>query len=496
MKKSALITALLLAMSASAAAYDCPMGGYSLDDSKAMGIVNSQKTFAMYSENKQDPIVHMVSYFTPEDVKTATNQELSAAKFEEMYQQMALLQRSRLKLDRKPTGMVDLKKYAEAQLPGSLVIFNTEERFEDIKPDLHIEKIGKNNAISYSYYLKKDKKVTGMTSTFLTLNDRLYLLSTINDIAEPEATKPEAEEEAPEAGKKLREYGEEAKKIFGEATEVEESKDEKAKAPKPESTDKNDKKVFAPVEASEVAENIKKQLWQKQLKFLKSVKFVKPVDQKLPFGFTDSYYGKQVNLPDDWAYAQIKVDKNDAVGLVTIATPLKTVRYITNDAMQDTRNLLSKSSEGIDKAIGEVVEKDHDKNSEDYQKARNYIKQLDQLLVTGSFQVNDPELGKMLSDPKVLKAEAYGFLKTGLERWKAEPMPEVKLNDYTLEIEAKDNKALLNLAADVTVMKDINLNGNLKAAARKDACMLLFFAKQKDTPLEEILEKALKEWQF
>lgn len=484
MKKAAILTTLLLVMSASAAAFESAQGGYIVNDTKAMATVNSQKTFAMLSEGN-DPVVNMVSFFTPEDVKNATEQELSAAKFEELYQQMALLQRSQLKLDRKPADMVDFNKYAKAKLPGSLVIYNNEEKFADIKPDLHIEKIGKNNAISYTYYLKKDTQVSAISNTFLTANNRLYLLTTMNKVAEAAVEKPE--EETPEAGKKLKELAE-APNIFKKDAEDKITDEEK----KPELNPKE----FTPVAANEVSAALKKQIWQKQVSFVKGIKFTAPSDKQETFGFKDSYYGKQVNLPEDWVYTQIKIDKNEATGLLTIASPLNTVRYITNEAMKDSFNLYQDNSKNLDKSLDTAMDPNLKKDSENYTKAHGYLEQLEQLLVTGSFKVNDPELGKMLSNPMAVKMEAYGFLNAGLEKLKKNPLPQFKLNDYQLDVQAKDEKALIDLSADVTALEDINLDGNAKFAARKDAWMILLYAKKKDQKLDDILEKSLKDWQF
>lgn len=474
MKKTAIIAGLLLAMGTTAQAFDCAEGGYSVNDKKALAIFNSQKTFGMFSEEKGVSMANMISVLTPEDVKQATEQDLSVKKFDELCGQLELLQRSQLKLDRKPVDMVDLEKYAQAQLPGTLIIYNTGDKFADIKPELRIDKIGKNKAITYTYFLKKDETISSLSNSFLVANDKLYILSTISDAA-PAPVESKEEEEAPEAGKKLKEF---------------------KTLPDFEVKDEEEEPAYAPLNADKVAKEIKQELWKKQLAFVKGVKFKTPAKANGEFGFTDPYYGRKFLLPEDWAYTQIKVDKNGAVGYMNIASPLSMIRYATNKAMHDSLELYSKQEKDLDKTMDKALEAEYNKDTDQYKLAHSYLEQLEQIVVTGSFKAEDAELAKMLSNPMAVQLEAQVFLKGGLERLKANPYPFLKLNDYTLDVKASDGKALIDVGADLTVLEDINLAGNAKLAAKNNAIMLLMFAKQKALETNKILEKSLKEYEF
>lgn len=474
MKKTAIIAGLLLAMGTTAQAFDCAEGGYSVNDKKALATFQSQKTFGMFNNENEASSANMISFLNAEDVKQATEQELSVKKFEELCSQLELLQRSQLKLDRKPVDLVDLEKYAQAQLPGTLIIYNTGDKFADIKPELRLDKIGKNKAITYTYFLKKDEKISSLSNSFLMANDKLYIISTISEAA-PAPVEAKDEEEAPEAGKKLKEF-----KTMPDF-EVKEEEAEPA---------------IVPLKADKVEAKLKQELWKKQLAFVKGVKFKTPAEAKKEFGFTDPYYGRRFLLPEDWAYTQIKVDKNGAVGYMNIASPLSMIRYATNKAMHNSLEIYSKSEADFDKTLDKALEPSYEKNTDNYKLAHSYLEQLEQIVITGSFKAEDAELAKMLSNPLVVQLEAQGFLKTGLERLKANPYPFLKLNDYTLNVKATEGKALIDVGADLTLLEDMNLTGNAKLAAKNNAIMLLMFAKQKSLETPKILEKSLKEYEF
>ena len=471
MKKSALITAVLLSCTLPVFAYESEEGGYAVNDQKAIATINSQKSFAMVEGDQAHTSLKMVNYFKPEDIQKATEKEFTTEKFNKLYDQLTLLDKAELKLDRLPLEILDLEKYAEAEIPGSLVIFNTpkEDSEQSVKPELRIDKIKDQKTMSYTCYFQDKEQYLGLTSSFLTKNNQLYLVTTVNRLEEAK-TKEEKEEPAP--GDKLRSYNETPEKA-----------------------------QVKPVEADKVPQSLQAKQWKQQTAFIQALQFKAPVKATKPFGYKDDIYGKQVNLPEDWIYSQFRIDKDKYAqapgkGVITIASPLSSIRYAANEALQESLGLYEKQDESADQLMEGVMEEGYSKNSENGKKLHTYLEQLDQVLITGSFEMIDKDLAEMLNNPLTLRLETYSLLKAVLDKIKANPTPELKLNDYDLKVNTNDNKALVTLGLDVTALEDINLDGQTKLAAKNDGLMLLVYAKQKDHSTDEILQKALEEWQF
>ena len=463
MKKTALVLAATLLASSSAYAYENLNGGYIVNDSKATATINSQKTFGYVNTQNKIPDFHMVNYFTPAEVKEITGAEFTQEKFQALYEQLAPLDRSQIALAKLPLDMLDLRKYAESHAKGSFLLLNTDEKFQGIKANIRFDKLGKNKTMTFSYLFKQENNYLSCDTSFLTANDRLYLLTSVNS-TDPVLPTTDKEDVL-------------------DATVRKEPLKEKIK----------EKGKLKPVDADQVDNAILNNLWKKHLLFVKGFKTQAPVETKASFGYVDANYGKKVNLPDDWAYTQLRLEKEEGNGIITISAPLDSIRYAANDSLSESLGLYNNKK---DVDMDQVTNGNLDEDTLNRLWAHDFLQKMDSVLITGSFQVKDKDLTEMLNNPLSLRLEAYTFLKGGLEHLKKHPTVDFQLNDYDLDVKTSRTSGLVNINADMTLLQDVNLDGQARMAISDDALLMLVFAKQKDQASEELLQQAIDAWQF
>ena len=212
MKKTAVICSLLLSFAGTALANDNISS--SLHDNNINSVVvsdssntssNSQQAFS--SEKVQESCT-----ITTENATKICGEKFSTTFFNEQYEKLALLKRCELSLKTVPLAIWNLDKYVEqgVKLPYSELGIN---KLTDVKSFLSVDKIGKYKVITVCHLFKQNKKLYALNTSLVSVNDKLYALSTYDVNDKAFAPKDDAKlEEVPPIIKRVQEK-EEAKVV-------------------------------------------------------------------------------------------------------------------------------------------------------------------------------------------------------------------------------------------------------------------------------------------
>lgn len=125
MKKSAVVAIVLSMLTTQAWAYENLQAGYSVQDknpyykvesNKVYGFSNISATSLEKLEKMHKGSVHIVNYYTAEDMKEIIGEDFSTEYFNKQYDKLAVLQQSALNLNTVPMPLLQMDKYKAFQL--------------------------------------------------------------------------------------------------------------------------------------------------------------------------------------------------------------------------------------------------------------------------------------------------------------------------------------------------------------------------------------------
>lgn len=254
MNKSAILAAMLILASSSAYAYENSYAGYSVKDGDPYVRFETNKVYA-YSNAQSSDIakvmqeaakqakkkntnggfldkyqgVNSINYYTADEMKEIIGREFSTAYFDAEYENLALLKRSELNLKSVPTPLLDMDKYNLFENKGNIVIQNQllKENIDKITPVIKLEEIGDKKAISLKYLYKQMNRLINVDLTLISANDRLYVLTNLNQngtLYAPKAKQAEGKASSKEATKELKKVT--LKEVLQQAIKIENIKAE------------------------------------------------------------------------------------------------------------------------------------------------------------------------------------------------------------------------------------------------------------------------------
>lgn len=519
MKKTALITAVLLCATASAGAYQNSYAGYSVKDGQPFMKVETRNTYSYSAsssavdldkldEKKQS--LHVVQYFTAEEMAKVLEEPFSAAYFAKEYEKLALLERSELSLKTMPTPMLEDERYlkvlagddenTEAALLDNALVKQIKEK---LKPTLSLSQINGQKVINVTYLYKQQDRYACLKTSLLTANDRLYKLSTISFAEDPAKKKEEVEAAEPDVDEEVL--------IFGDEDDAAEAKEKDEKAEQEET------KVETPEEALNVAlkkateiENISASElpeslatdWEREHKrFLKGFKALTPSSEAAPLSYSDNISGKKVTLPQDWFYGQLEFTGTDITGNVTYAASLTNMLQLAKELRNDNYllDLVAATSEAEAEAANEPKAETALTEEQAKEVMKTTLDSIDAILMSGSLKSKNNDLADMfIGGSTANKLQLEMMLGETLKRLQSFSSPYFKLDKYGYQVDLTKDKADIKVNTDFSLLQELPRQAKLllsSQAQTKLATALLWYHKP-DYEAEKSLQEAIDSWHF
>ncbi|WP_304091409.1 hypothetical protein, partial [Phascolarctobacterium succinatutens] len=227
MKKSAILAAVLVLAASNAYAYENSYAGYSVKDGDPYVRMETNKLYAFTKAQASDVAkmmkdaakqtkkhssnmsvmdkyqgVNVVNYYTAAEMKEIIGTDFSTAYFDAEYEKLALLERSQLNLNTVPTPLLEMDKYNLLENEGNIIVHQLlKEKFAKLTPTIKLETIGGKKAITLKYMYKHMNRLMNVDVTLISANDRLYILTNINQDSSLYAKKAEKTDKKQNAAK-------------------------------------------------------------------------------------------------------------------------------------------------------------------------------------------------------------------------------------------------------------------------------------------------------
>lgn len=508
MKKSAALAAALLLCASQAWAYDNLQAGYSVQDKEPFYKMASSKLYAYSSfgaasldklERMDQASVYLINYYTADEMASILGEKFSTDYFDKQYEQMALLQRAELDVRTVPSPLVDMERYAAHENKNNVVPLEQKlfkEQLQKLKPIISVSKISGRKAVNISYLYKQGDDLVAVDTSLLSANDRLYMLSTVTIDEQALAAKQPADNSADaeqentaktdsengkttEAGMSSGKFSNKLSEALAKAMQVENVN--------PADIDKSTLKNFA----------------QAHNKLVKGFKTLTPIEAAAPVSFTDATAQKTIMLPQDWFYGQIQFKEKEAAGTFTMAASLPVMQKIANDFdYQGMFALFAADNASSDEisiltAVDKATNKYEPLRNKAKEEARKVLEKFDSLLLTCSFKTNDKDFKEMLATPRTNQLETEFFLQQGLENLKRYNNDNFSLNDYSYDLDFRQEKAVINIISKVSLLQDFEFTNFLRLASlSNNVGSMLFYTRKSDAEPDEQIMKDIDKWQF
>lgn len=508
MKKSLALTAALVLCASQAWAYENLHAGYSVQDKNPFYKMASKDIYAYSSfgadnlsklEKIQRGSVHIVAYYTAEEMEKIIGEKFTTAYFDKQYEQMAVLQRSELNMLTVPNPLLDMERYAEQDNDNTIITQYYKEQFKTLEPKISLGIVNGQRTIKLSYLYKQMKSLIAVDQTLLSANDRLYMLTTVTvddkiyaDDAKTTADKEQKETTADDVVSK-----EKLNEAIKQATKIEK------------------------VNPADIDAKIIKAMDKTHERFIKGFKAFAPQGSAKPIVLKDDVAKKTITLPQDWFYTQIQIKEKEAEGSITTAASLPAMKKIAQEldymgiyglfaddfimkrhnthieaAEPDDGSDSHASTEGEAKINYELSEAAEAKILAETRKA---LKNFDAMLFTCSFKLNDKDFQEMLALPRTQQLETEMFLSETLQRLKNHHNQDayLSLDDYSYDIGFTKEKVLIDINTKISVLKDFKFTNLMRFASLSNNCGgMMLYTHKSDLPADEQIMKGIDEWQF
>lgn len=503
MKKSAILAAVLVLATSSAFAYENSYAGYSVKDGDPFFKGGSQRTYvytnmdSKFIQNSRtakksgQAAVNIVKFYNADEMEKVVGEKFSTTYFDAEYNKLALLKRSELNLKTVPTPLLDEERYQAIESIAASDLDLDKNFFknalEKVKPVYSIGKIGKYNAITKSYLYKQDNELVSAKESLLSVNDKLYSLSSV--YVDSEIFAPKKEEKA-----------------------VSDAADMKT-------TSKKEVLDIEAVEESTLSAKTISTLNKAHEALIKSFKTFTPQGEQSPVSYTDPSAGKNMVLPDDWFYSQfnLQLNKRSNVTITMSASlpeVLKVVEHTDYDKLLQARAEDAKATKSDQTdadtfmvgtvndplLAGAVLGMPHVKLAHAYTtEIKNTMPYWNSSLVTVSFKDDGSSgLGEALAEPMTTKLAVDSFLRDGLKRLKDFSANDdfISLTDYAYTLDCDKEKIVANLDLKQKFFQEYPMHSKIYVGANANTAVMTFFLKKADYTPESLLEKQLMEWQF
>lgn len=470
--KQAILAAGLLLLSCNAYAYDNLADGYTIKGKAPAITINAENLYGYSNFTVKDGIsaAHFITSLDSAEAEQFLGEAFSSQYFTAQYEKLALLKRSELSLQTIPITLTDLDKYADDTALNSITInnlryHNFKEDAEDVQPILRIDKIGRYKTITSTYVLKQLDNPCVVNTTFISDQDRLYILSS----------------------------------NYSELNLADNNTAAESKAFDKESL------TSKTIRAIDVEEDLLNRAWEDHKKFIRAFKAVPVAATISNFGYHDQITGKTMELPEDWLYQTTNLQDNTLHGQVTIAMPVTMLYNLAND--KTTYNLACDlfdkltftDDENNNLLTSEQAQQAVLKNQEDIISFGNAVfKNIDSLFVVTSFEDKDENFKELTDNPLQIKLTVAALLEDGFNYLLTKKNNYFAVHDYRYDIDFTNDKGKIDIIANASYFKDNDLETRLKFLCdnKNKGSFILFLGKDTETENYNKISAVIDEWQF
>lgn len=476
MKKNAVIAAVLLLFSSPVMAYENISAGYSIKDRNPFYKMESNKVYAYSNfsskislkdiESLSLPSLHIVNYYTAEEVTNILKETFSTSYFDEEYDKLAILERSELNLQTVPTALVNLNKYVADDIQDKSFIKSNllKELLENLKPEISISKINDKKTITVSYLYKHKDNLISLRTTFLSANDRLYMLTTVSS--------DNRNFTVDESNNESETYNDD----FEPITEQNQTID----------NIDNDLDVEN-IGRADVLPEFLQTIYIEHEKFIKDFKFLTPAVATNKLSYTDNILRRNIELPQNWFYGQINFDEPEASGSLTYTSSLDTLHnFIQEINFNKVLSNINTPIKDINTDLGQQTMVDTSK----------VLSKIDVFLLTGSIKIKDNDLKEAILTPTADKIKTEIFIKETLQRLKGIDSSYFSFNDYSYRVRFAKDAVNIYIDGKYSFFEDNKFHGTLQLDAKNDIAKILFFIKNDSFHESVYLNDLINQWQF
>lgn len=494
MKKSAALAAALLVCSSSAFAYENSYAGYKINEGSPFFKMESSRTFSFtslsskninnqkYFDKHPASTTNIIKFYTAEEMEKVTGAKFSTAYFDAEYEKLALLNRSELNLQTVPTPLLEAERYAavDAATASDINLKSTvlKNAMEKVKPTYSVEKVAGHKAITTSYLFKQLNQLVSVKESLISVNDRLYSVTTV--YVNASVYKP---------------------------------KEKAAELTKPEDI----AATIEPVAESSLDAAVVADINKQHTALLKAFKPVATSTQQTAITYTDKVAEKSLTLPKDWFYSQFNMsfDKKSALSVTTAASlpeMLKVFEQLDYDKLMqagaEDEQAKRKSAVGADAFmlgtentpfVGNPVLSHSRFGRATVEQMKNLMPYWNSALLTISYKDSGEEIfQELFENPKKSQLAVDSLVSDTLKRAKnfSAKSEKLSLTDYKYTSDYSKEKVALNFDLQLNLFKDYAMNDKIYVGATKNVATMTFFLKKADFTAENSLETQIEKWQF
>lgn len=503
MKKSAALAAALLIFSSSAFAYENSYAGYKIDEGSPFFKMESSRTFSFtslsskninnqkYFEKHPASTTNIIKFYTAEEMEKVTGTKFSTAYFDAEYEKLALLKRSELNLQTVPTPLLEAERYAavDAATASDINLKSTvlKNAMEKVKPFYSVEKAAGHKAITTNYLFKQLNQLVSVKESLISVNDRLYSVTTVYVNAS----------------------------VYKPKEENNDKKEKAAELTKPEDIAAS----IEPVTESSLDAAVVADINKQHSALLKAFQPVATTTQQTAITYTDKVAEKSLTLPNDWFYSQFNMsfDKKSALSVTTAASlpeMLKVFEQLDYDKLMqagaEDEQANRKAAVGADAFMlgtantpfdgSQVLGTSHSNlRHASVEQMKNAMPYWNSVLLTISYRDSGEEIfQELFENPKKSQLAVDSLVSDTLKRAKdfSAKSEKLSLTDYKYTSDYSKEKAALKFDLQLNLFKDYAMNDKIYVGATKNVATMTFFLKKADFTAENSLEKQIENWQF
>lgn len=509
MKKSLFLGLTLAMLSSSAWAYTNAEAGYSIKNEATLQNVVEADNFYAYTnypkvaslKAAQGQTLHVVGVLTDADMEKIIGEPFTTEYFNQQYENLALLGRCELDLRTIPVAMLDLANYEKAQEQNvfarlltpqkeleaaEIVAMQQAEKKEaadkdkeaepseasqeeqPFEPWVRADKLGKHRVITISQYYHQQQglkeHILVAHTSLLSKDNKMYVLTTYNyETATPQSRRLEH-------------------KYFKESINE--------RFPVAEAEKQLPLEPFAPKKKEDLNAKFSPELWQEHKDFVENFRYVDAKATKERLSFYDPVLEKSFALPKDWFYVQLKPEQQGVQDNLVLATSYsKFAQLFTEKKSTETAAVVEKLLLLLNSEESPLLKLDKEGT---LQLAQN----LDEMLVSSSFAIEDQDLAAILAQPQASQAEFELLLVSGMDRLHNMENGLYKIHSYGYETDFTKTQALADLEIRFELLDQYAYTSRLRFACQKDKGLLLSYIKKENLPNNTSLLEQIENWQF
>ncbi len=220
---------------------------------------------------------------------------------------------------------------------------------------------------------------------------------------------------------------------------------------------------------NDIEEKQQENTWEKQKKFVNSLKILRSNPEAPSLTYHDQMRGKTLVFPDDWAYLEINFKGTDGNGTLILGTPLHTLTALTESfggnyviSSMSVVETVAETNKVLDKLEQKIID-----DTDDIEAKKKIIENMDAMLVMSSFTTslaeNNGPFGDLFQDTATNKAYFEGLLNECFKRIEnTNDNDYFSLKEYMYKIDISDKVASLNVESNIEFFESYDFTSVFK----------------------------------